>query len=279
MKRLLVATDLTARSDRAMQRAFMLSAEHHAELDVLHVIQEHWSSSVLDAMEQAARHSIGEQIDAIHPDRDVRYSGVIVQGQDYAEIIRRSAEIDADLIILGIHRHQSRELFRGTTAERVVRFGNLPVLVVRSPTAKPYARLVVAVDLSIHSLKALKLATDISKRADIYSVHALHEPFRAFLGPDTRAELVGHKQRECVSMLEREIETLRHQSERAHKYHAVMRIGEVRSVIRNSIAELDADLVIVGTHGRTGISHAVLGSVAEDLLADGPVDVLAVKAW
>lgn len=235
MQRLLVATDLTARSDRAMQRAFMLAAEHQAELDVLHVVQEHWSSSVLDAMDQAARRSIGEQIDAIHRDRDVRYSKVIVQGQVYAEIIRRSAEIEADLIILGIHRHQSREIFRGTTAERVVRFGNTPVLVVRRPTATAYARLVVAVDLSIHSLTALKLATDISKRADVYSVHALHEPFRAFLGPDTRAEHVGHKQRECVSMLEREIETLRQQSEGTHTYHTAMRVGEVRSVIRNSV--------------------------------------------
>jgi hypothetical protein len=84
-----------------MQRAFMLAAEHHVELDILHVIQEHWSSSVLDAMEQAARRSLGEQIDAIHPDKGVRYSTVVVQGQDYA-IIRRSAEIEADLLRPGL---------------------------------------------------------------------------------------------------------------------------------------------------------------------------------
>lgn len=279
MKRLLVATDLTARSDRAVQRAFLLAAEHGAELEVLHVLQEHWSQSILDTLEQAARRSIGEQIEAIHPDQDVRYSTVIVQGAGYAEIIRRSLEIDADLIVLGIHRHQSRELFRGTTAERVVRLGSVPVLVVRKPTGKPYSRLVVAVDFSVHSLKALKLSTDVARRADIYCVHALHEPFRAFLGPDARADFVGLKQRECESMLEREIDALTQQSAGAQQYHTVMRLGDVRSVIRNSITEHDAHLVVVGTHGRTGISHAMLGSVAEDLLTDGPVDVLAVKAW
>jgi nucleotide-binding universal stress UspA family protein len=279
MKRLLVATDLTARSDRAMQRAFMLATEYEAELDVLHVMPEHWSSSILDAMEQAARRALKEQIDAIHPDRDVRYSTAIVQGQAYAEILQRSAEIKATLVILGIHRHQSRELFRGTTAERVVRFGNAPVLVVRKPPSAPYSRLMVAVDLSVHSLKALKLAADISKQADIYCVHALHEPFPAFLGPGTIEDLVSHKQRECIGMLKREIDVLREQSPSVHQYHTLMRLGDVRSVIRNSIAEVDADLVVVGTHGRTGISHAVLGSVAEDFLADCPVDVLAVKAW
>lgn len=279
MKRLLVATDLTARSDRAMQRAFMLAAEHDAELDVLHVIQEHWSSSVLDAMDEAARQALEEQIAAIHPSRDVRYSTVVVQGQDYAEIIRRSAEIDSALIVLGIHKHQSREIFRGTTAERVVRLGSTPVLVVKKPPTEPYARLVAGVDLSVHSLRALRLASDITNRADVHCVHALHEPFRTFLGAETRADLVSHEQRKCMTLLEREIEVLKEQSTGVHQFHIMMRLGEVRSVIRNSIAELDADLVVLGTHGRTGISHAVLGSVAEDFLSDCPIDVLAVKAW
>ena len=85
--------------------------------------------------------------------------------------------------------------------------------------------------------KALRLASDITKRADVHCVHALHEPFRTFLGPETRADLVSQEQRECMRLLEREIEVLKEHSTGVHQFHIVMRIGEVRSVIGNSICE------------------------------------------
>lgn len=59
----------------------------------------------------------------------------------------------------------------------------------------------------------------------------------------------------------------------------VIEEGMVREVLRDQVADFKPDLIAIGTHGRTGIAHAMLGSVAEDLLADAPADVLAVKAW
>jgi nucleotide-binding universal stress UspA family protein len=59
----------------------------------------------------------------------------------------------------------------------------------------------------------------------------------------------------------------------------VLRRGAVGEVLREQIATLKPDLLVVGTHGRTGVAGAVLGSVATGLLSDPPCDVLAVKAW
>lgn len=59
----------------------------------------------------------------------------------------------------------------------------------------------------------------------------------------------------------------------------VMLEGTVRKVISQEIQRLRPELLVLGTHGRTGVAHAFLGSVAEDLLSDAPCDVLAVKAW
>ena len=58
-----------------------------------------------------------------------------------------------------------------------------------------------------------------------------------------------------------------------------MQEGSAREVIHRQINQLKPDLLVVGTHGRTSIAHALLGSVAEDLLSQPPCDVLAVKAW
>ena len=52
----------------------------------------------------------------------------------------------------------------------------------------------------------------------------------------------------------------------------------MRQVIDQEFARINPDLLVIGTHGRTGITHAFLGSVAEDLLCHPPADVLAVKA-
>ena len=58
-----------------------------------------------------------------------------------------------------------------------------------------------------------------------------------------------------------------------------MEEGAVREVIGRQVSRLNPDLLVIGTHGRTGVAHAFLGSVAEDLLKNPPCDVLVVKAW
>jgi nucleotide-binding universal stress UspA family protein len=55
--------------------------------------------------------------------------------------------------------------------------------------------------------------------------------------------------------------------------------GDPHDVIREQVDALGIDLLVMGTHGRTGVAHAVLGSVAESFLTNPPCDVVAVKAW
>ena len=63
------------------------------------------------------------------------------------------------------------------------------------------------------------------------------------------------------------------------RLHKVLAHGEVHQVLSREVERLKPDLLAMGTHGRTGIAHAFLGSIAEDLLGRPPCDALAVKAW
>jgi nucleotide-binding universal stress UspA family protein len=63
------------------------------------------------------------------------------------------------------------------------------------------------------------------------------------------------------------------------KIRCVTEEGSPQTVMRNQIAKLQANLVIVGTHGRTGLPRAILGSVAENLLGTPPCDIAVVRAW
>ena len=59
----------------------------------------------------------------------------------------------------------------------------------------------------------------------------------------------------------------------------IVKQGKVRQVIRQSVEQLKPDLIVLGTHGRTGIGYSFLGSVAQDILGKPPCDAIAVKAW
>jgi len=278
MKQLLVATDLSARSDRALQRAILLASEHDAHLEVIHVVEEPLPQ--FEEQVASAKSAIEAQIAALQLPKPAKWKVQVVQGAVSAEILRVAGEMRAELIILGIHRHARREHFRGTTAEQVVSRGRLPVLVVKEAVVRPYRSVLVPVDLSVHSRAATELACALAPQGQLFLVHATHAPFTAFLDPDTIRELVRNEQEKFAAMLALDVKELTARfSTAAPRFDTILKEGDVRPLIREEVGRLKPDLVVIGTHGRSGISYAILGSVAEDILSEAPVDVLAVKAW
>jgi nucleotide-binding universal stress UspA family protein len=279
MRKILLATDLSVRCDRALQRAVSLAGELGAELEVIHVVDESLIEGITRQHEAAAKATIEQQIGALPEAKDLTISREVVRGLDCCEIIRRAEEDGFDLVVLGIHRHKTRQMFQGTTAERVVRYGARPVLVVKDAVSGPYRRALVAADLSTHAHAAMGMAARLAPRGAVYLVHAAHRPFTAFLGRDTQNQLISEERARITAALENSISKMSSElGDAAPRFEVVLREGEVRRVIREQVADLKPDVVAVGTHGRTGIAHAIIGSIAEDLLADAPVDVVAVKA-
>lgn len=280
IKKFLVATDLSARSDRALQRAVALAHERTSEVDVLHVVDGSLPEPMLSQHEAAAKSAIGDQITSLGLGGEGVIRTSVVRGQDYIDIVKQADSSQASMIVLGVPRQTGRGMFGGTTAEKITRSSRVPVLLVRSPVVRSYQRVLVAVDLSVHSRRALQVAAQLVPKSEFFLVHALHEPFIGFLGRDTIEEFVRDEQQAFRLMVERDIGELNERfGSSAPGCVLIFNRGMPQAVIQNQIEELKPDLVVVGTHGRTGIAGTMLGSVAEDVLADAPVDVLAVKAW
>lgn len=279
MKKILMATDLTARSDRALQRAVMLAHEFAAELKIVHVVDESLLEAITLQHEATARSAIAAQVAALPSAAGLSISQEVVRGFEYSDILARAVDFEAELIVLGIHRHKTRELFQGTTAERVVRYGALPVLVVKDAPREAYRRVLVAADLSEHSHAAMALAARLAPKGDVYLLHAAYRPFTAFLGRETQNQLISGERARISAEIDQVTQRLASElGAAAPRFEILLKEGDVRRVIRDHVAALKPDLLAVGTHGRTGLAHLIIGSVAEDLLADAPVDVLAVKA-
>ena len=166
MKNLLMATDLSARSDRALERAVGIARDRGAGLTVIHVVDEDLSPILADAQEQAARRALGEHIDSLRDDKGPDIAIEIVFGRAYADILALAEKTGAEMIVLGMHRDGgSREMFRGTTVERVIRTGRAPTLLVKDRVAQPYRRVMVAVRVPWLAVAVVDLhETDIAFR-------------------------------------------------------------------------------------------------------------------
>jgi nucleotide-binding universal stress UspA family protein len=282
MKKILMATDLSARSDRALERAVALARESGANLTIVHVVDEDLPASLADAQEKAAKRAIHEHIDRLAAGNGPHISVEVVFGRTYVDILEMSEKTETEMIILGMHREDAfKDMFRGTTVERVIRAGNVPALLVKDQTNGPYRRIIVGVDFSVYSRRAVEFAVKFVPGGEFHLVHAYDVPFKGFLpGRDTRREVSKQHQMQFQQMIDEEmVSFLASLEANAPKLERVMQEGTVWEVIHRQISRLKPDLLVIGTHGRTGVAHAFLGSVSEDLLRNPPCDVLAVKAW
>ena len=285
MKRLLLATDLSARADRALDRSIELARRHKAHLTVLHVVDEDQPAALRQQIVDATVSELNTVLQSASIPRDCGVTVCVTIGRDYRTILETVEKDASDLIILGRHRNESVVTpLRGTTMERVLSGGNAPVLVVTERADGDYGNVMVGADLSDFSHTAVKAAFAIAPGAVFHFVHAVQLPFEGFLsGNDIRRD-INRKREEALSrIIDEEMETLLRDRTRCGdmpgKLHQLLRDGEVISVLRSEAARIRPDLLVIGTHGRTGIARAVLGSVAENLLSHPPCDTLAVKAW
>jgi nucleotide-binding universal stress UspA family protein len=275
--RILAATDLTARSERALGRAMRLRDQFDAQLTVLHVVEEELPERIAKRRAADARKLIATQLRNLAPAADLEATAVEVAfGTDYAAIIRRANELDAGLTVLGIHRESPwRDLFLGSTIERVLRRGDMPILTVKDEPLSDYRRVLVAVDFSVYSRVALEFAARLVPDGEFLVLHAYDLPFTDFLpAVQTRhVDLLEGEIREQMAAL------LRGLPAGQSKVISEVRLGEAVPVVEAATAEFRPDLLVVGTHGRTGVAHAILGSIAGKLLRRPRCDVLAVRAW
>ena len=283
----LVATDFSRHSEYAVRRAVGIPLAPHASVHLLHVlpagippkIRARIEKKAWDQIKQAA--SLASAAAKAAGNIGPVVTPEVVTGQAHVEIIRRARASAVELMVLGRHRRRAiRDLFLGSTAIRVIRNGDLPVLVVNSKPAHSYRRPLIAVDLEDTSRAVLDLALRVLESAvtTIPLVHAYNIPFEGFVLPVLSVqELYGYRrefQEKAESGLAR---LLASSADRGIRCKAVVRRDDPRRMILREASRRRADLITIGTHARSGLSHVLLGSVAECVIRAARCDVLVAR--
>jgi universal stress protein E len=281
LKRLLATTDFSYRSERALRRAASICQHSSAELQLLHVVDDDQPADLVEQESGQAEALLRSKAEALRETASREPVIVVKVGDPFQEIVQTAIDVGADLIAMGAHRKRIlRNVFVGTTIERVMRTSHHPVLMVNAEPSGPYRHIIVATDMSPASANALRSAKGLGLLDGAY-VSLLHafEPFAkgmmiyANIEREKIEEHVAHEVREAKRSLTEFLSNL--DLERL-RYDVRLEEGPTFYSIKKVVDKQQPDLLVIGTRGLTGAKRILLGSVADAVLRGVECDVLVV---
>lgn len=280
--KILVAIDLTPQSELALNRAIALSAQWGARLYVLHAVDdERIPRGEAAARTKAAEAEIERMIRGNPAATSVEVDILTTLGNPAKRILAKCDRLFVDLCVMGSgERRTLGQKLLGTTVDHVLRNAFQPVLSVRKPISGPYRKITIATDFSPPSRTAFDCALAFFPNCDTTVLHAYEVALHGLFEFDRMTGPVAEKhEREMTQHVGASLRSFVEQARASGtELSPVSAIGDPRVILPNHAEQNGIDLVVVGTHGRTGVRRAVLGSVAERLIGTMPCDVLAVRA-
>lgn len=273
MKRILVPTDFSKYSAEALKVAAQIARKYNSELIILHMLDLPTQANVAIGGAQSipeimfyknkAISNLEKLMDADYL-KGINVSEAIEFKKVHEGVLDASEKNDVDLIVMGSHGTSGfDELLVGSNAERVVRSSNIPVLIVKKGADEFKARnFVFASDFSKETLKPFRKAIEFAKIFDSNlflvmictpnSFKTTYEAERIMRGFIANFEIENYS---------------------SHIYNDT----NIENGIINFSKSVDADLIGICTHGRTGFAHFFNGSIGEDLVNHAISPIITFK--
>lgn len=292
IRSIIVPTDFFELSQAATARAITLARLDGASIHLVHALklplvtipyEAPVPAAVLESIRKAAHKKLEEARRAIEGKGVSTVSAEICESGNVVQAIDAAIKAQgADLVVMGTHgRSGFQHAFLGSVAERTLRTVDCPVLAVKEApeeAAQPITRILVAADFSQHSDCAIDVAAGLAKRlaATVDVIHAFELPWDYALYEAPYPTGLEEKIRASVT---ENMEGLRARFEASQLPVTLhTRRGHPSVVIAKVAEEIGCQLIVMGTRGKTGLSHVLFGSVAERTIRTAPCSVLAVTA-
>jgi len=289
LESILAATDFSPDARQAVERAAVLGSTLAIQRGVLlHVLEQSLLDSLKRFMRSPAKvkreiiddasRSLAELAEEVRRISGFPLEPHVRAGNTLDAIVEASS--DFDLLVLGARgKHPVRALALGTTSQRLLGKAGRPVLVVKNKPVGPYQRVLVAVDFSEDSRKALEYSQIIAPQAIIFLVHVFEPLMEKTLVYGGASESIIAESR-MKARIEAEAKLTRFIQEVGVEARHLVRIvvhGHAPSKLPEIARKRGAELIIVGKHGKWRIEEFLLGSVTLHVLSQSQCDVLVVE--
>jgi nucleotide-binding universal stress UspA family protein len=292
LRTIITATDFSAPSRHAAQRAALLARSSGATLTLQHTVGgsalddlRRWladDSQAARAIEADARQHLEDLATELARAQGITVNAHLSIGHPVEQVIRHADEVDAGLVVTGT---RGAGFFRGvvvgSTAERIAKRSARPVLMVRQLPHEPYRRILVPVDFSAWSRSLIELALQVAPEATLVLMHAVELPFEGKMRIAGVAEETVSRYRDAAR---------REAQQRLHDLAADVGLNADRvrlstpsgadpwMLVVQDEQEHDCDLVVIGRQGRHAVDEFLLGSTTRMVISEGAADVL-IASW
>ncbi|MBB2960922.1 universal stress protein [Methylobacterium sp. R2-1] len=276
--RILVATDFSPRSHRAVRRAGILAGQSEGDVILMHVVDGAGAHQAARDIREAQR-MIAEQVAVVPEFFRVECRSLVVAGRLSDAVLDAATARQADMIVIG-SGHGTDARGPGRTVRGLIRAAPCPILVVNRSVVGPYTKVTVPIDLSDASARALRSIASLGladhvRVTVVHAFEALGKPKLTGFGV-SREQIDGYVE-SWRSLYAEEVDAfLEVHGPAARDWPTRVEEGRPEEVIAGLAARTSSELLVMGTHARTGIRRALLGSVTEAVLATGGADVLVV---
>ncbi len=264
MKKIIIPVDFSIHSEYALETGAALAKKHNAELIIMHMLE--LSESLISSSSNARNEETAfmlmlankrfeefldkPYLEGVHVTPLIKHHKVLKEVSDIANYEK------ADLVVMGSRGHSEHDgIFTGSNTEKVVRYSEIPVLVVKSkPESIEFKNIVMATDFMEESISAvetgLELLNQLSENVILLHVNL---PNLSFMSSDEIDERVSEFMK---------------QSQLDDKNVNIDFIADhnVEDGVLSYAKRINADAVAMITHGRKGLSHFFGGSISEDLV-------------
>lgn len=299
LKKILFPTDFSRCASQALVPAVDLAARNQAELHLLHAVVLHGYDpfnpkyNINDLEEKIHRRiqaDAAERLAQVTPNHLAETVKIVTESERGISasnvIVEYARKNDIDLVVLGTHgRRAPAHFLLGSVAGEVVRTASCPVLTVRE-RKKPemvtkFKRILVPVDYSKYSEQALTYGKHLAASYDatlqlLHVIELTIHPAYYAVGKTSLFEIdsdLWDRSHDKLLELAREAPGPEVDTE------PYVIEGRATSDIVKFAAEQESDLIVIPTHGLTGLSHFLLGSVTQKVVRRAQCPVLVVKAF
>ncbi len=296
-KRIVFPTDFGETAQSALRVASAMAAYYHAQLDIVSVVDSTvyaYAGYPFATLAQDLTKSAEEQLNKLKlPEeaKDVTVKRYVLSGNAAQEVADHAGRHNADLIVMATHaRGAIGRFFLGSVTDRMLHVAPCPVLVLRKPeevanahakaakkSEKAFRKILFPTDFSPTATLALKRAIALTEDydAELVVLHVVDDSMISTHVENERAIILKGLREHALEEMKKGLP-----ADLLENFHTigVVKRGDPAKVVPAYAEANHCDLIVMGSHGRTGLGRVLLGSVADRVVRNSRCPVFIERA-
>lgn len=277
--KILLPVDVTTDNTGQVNAAIRLAEAYNSEIILLYVVPD---DDLQDKLKDIVLKSVKESLDEVREILLARKVNAaepkIAFGKVVATIVGTANSEKVNVILIGSKSRPGKSEYKlGITAEQIIRMSDVPVFLVKPEVKKLFTNILCPIDFSEPSARALHNAIKLARKFEsTLTILNVYEPL-AYVSARLNIDLE-EENASRLKKVEDDLEKFIGEFDLGGIEHKIeIKTGKIDDKILEAINELNIDLLLMGTNGRTGISWFFMGSITEKVIREMPCSVITIK--